>query len=134
MAKVAYIQSIGGASGDMLLGALIDLGLPLGILVRELAKLDLSGYEVTASVDHRQEMRGIKLTVEVQDPVRRTPKELMAVVSKSSLSNGVKGRAKLILDALWRAESRACGPGVRGIGYGGHLGRRGGFLHRHGPS
>ncbi len=109
MAKVAYIQSIGGASGDMLLGALIDLGLPLGILVRELAKLDLSGYEVTASVDHRQEMRGIKLTVEVQDPVRRTPKELMAVVSKSSLSNGVKGRAKLILDALWRAESRVHG-------------------------
>ena len=109
MAKVAYIQSIGGASGDMLLGALVDLGLPLEILVRELAKLDLSGYEVTASVDHRQEMRGTKLTVEVLDPVRRTPKELMEVVTNTSLSDSVKGRVKLVLDALWRAESRVHG-------------------------
>ena len=109
MTKVAYIQSIGGASGDMLLGALVDLGLPLGILVQELGKLNLSGYEVTASVDHRQETRGTKLTVEVLGPVRRTPKDLMDVVSDSSLSDRVKGRAKLVLDALWRAESRVHG-------------------------
>ena len=109
MTKVAYIQSIGGASGDMLLGALVDLGLPLGILVQELGKLNLSGYELTASVDHRQETRGTKLTVEVLDPVRRTPKQLMEVVSDSSLSDRVKGRAKLVLDALWRAESRVHG-------------------------
>ena len=109
MSKVAFIQSIGGASGDMLLGALVDLGLPIEVLVRELAKLDLSGYEVTASVDYRKEMRGTKLTVEVLDPVRRTPKDLMAVVSNSNLSNGVKRRSKLVLDALWRAESRVHG-------------------------
>ena len=53
MVKVAYIQSIGGASGDMLLGALIDLGLPLDTLKVELAKLSLSGYEVTANGDRK---------------------------------------------------------------------------------
>ena len=54
MVKAAYIQSIGGASGDMLLGALIDLGLPLDILKGELSKLNLSGYAITANVDTRQ--------------------------------------------------------------------------------
>jgi len=34
--RVAYIQSIGGASGDMLLGALVDLGFDLESLRREL--------------------------------------------------------------------------------------------------
>ena len=37
--KIAYVQSIGGASGDMLLEALIDAGLPLVFLQEELAKL-----------------------------------------------------------------------------------------------
>ena len=109
MVKVAYIQSIGGASGDMLLGALIDLGLPLDTLKVELAKLSLSGYEVTANGETRREMRGTKLTVEVPDPVRRTPRELTEVVSNSSLPDGVKDRAGRVLEALWRAESRVHG-------------------------
>lgn len=109
MVKVAYIQSIGGASGDMLLGALVDLGLPVDALNRELAKLNLSDYQVTANVDTRREMRGTKLTVDVPDPIRRTPKELMEVVSNSSLSIDVKDRAGRVLEALWRAESRVHG-------------------------
>ena len=109
MVKVAYIQSIGGASGDMLLGALVDLGLPLDTLKEELAKLNLSGYEVTTNGETRREMRGIKVTVEVPDPVRRTPKELLEVVSNSSLPNGVKDQAGQVLEALWRAESRVHG-------------------------
>ena len=41
--KIAYIQSIGGASGDMLLGALLDAGLPLDTLRQELSKLGVEG-------------------------------------------------------------------------------------------
>ena len=107
--KAAYIQSIGGASGDMLLGALVDLGLPLETLEGELAQLNLSGYQITAKTDSRREMRGTKLTVGVPDPARRTPKELMEVVSNCGLPEGIKERAVRVLDALWRAESRVHG-------------------------
>ncbi len=93
----------------MLLGALVDLGLPLDVLKLELDKLNMSGYQVTANVDARREMRGTKLTVEVPDPILRTPKELMEVVSNSSLPIDVKHRAERVLDALWRAESRVHG-------------------------
>ncbi len=109
MVKAAYIQSIGGASGDMLLGALVDLGLPLDTLKEELAKLDISGYQLTAKVDTRQEMRGTKLTAEVVDRVRRTPKQLLEVVTNSSLPTVVKDRAWHVLEALWQAESRVHG-------------------------
>ena len=43
---VVYIQSIGGASGDMLLGALVDSGFPPEILRKELRKLNVDGYDL----------------------------------------------------------------------------------------
>ena len=52
--RVAYIQSIGGASGDMLLGALLDLGFSVDALQEELAKLDLSGFQLIATQETRK--------------------------------------------------------------------------------
>ena len=107
--RVAYIQSIGGASGDMVLGALVDLGLPLDVLKRELAKLDIAGYDLAAGRETRHEMRGTKLTVHVHDPARHSPRRLLDIVEGSALPDGVKGRAREVLTALWRAESRVHG-------------------------
>ena len=44
--KIAYFDCFSGASGDMILGALMDAGLPLEHLQQELAKLGLSHYEL----------------------------------------------------------------------------------------
>ena len=46
--KVAYLDMIGGVSGDMLLGALVDAGLSLDDLRSELAKLPVGGFELSA--------------------------------------------------------------------------------------
>jgi uncharacterized protein (DUF111 family) len=43
----AYIDCFAGASGDMLLGALVDAGLPFDDLQSELSKLGLSDYEIS---------------------------------------------------------------------------------------
>ncbi len=43
---VLYLDLFSGAAGDMLLGALLDLGLELDALREDLAKMDLSGYEL----------------------------------------------------------------------------------------
>jgi hypothetical protein len=107
--RVAYIQSIGGASGDMLLGALLDLGLSLDTLRRELARLDVGGYQLTASQETRREVRGTKLTVTVEDSTRYSPGALLKMVEKSTLPAAVKAQASAVLTALWRAESRVHG-------------------------
>ena len=98
--KVAYIQSIGGASGDMLLGALLDLGFSLDQLRHELAKLDIDGYELAAAQETRHEVRGTKLTVTLADRRRRSPRVLLDTVVNSSLPAEVKARATDVLSAL----------------------------------
>ncbi len=107
--KIAYIQSIGGASGDMLLGALLDAGLSLDTLRQELSKLGLAGYELLASQETRCEVRGTKLTVDLRDSARYSPQGLLDVVVGSSLAPAIKERAQRVLTSLWEAEGRVHG-------------------------
>ncbi len=107
--KIAYIQSIGGASGDMLLGALLDAGLSLDTLRQELNKLGVEGYELLASQETRCEVRGTKLTVSVRDSVRYSPQGLLDVVGGSSFAPAIKEQAQRVLTSLWEAEGRVHG-------------------------
>lgn len=107
--RAAYIQSVGGASGDMLLGALVDAGLPLEFLRDELARLPLGGFSVDAAEETRCEMRGTHLTVRVEEPTRHSPATLLEAVTSSTLDDPVKETALRVLRALWRAEARVHG-------------------------
>ena len=102
---VVYIQSIGGASGDMLLGALVDSGFPPEILRKELRKLNVDGYDLSITEETRCEVRGIKVTVKIQEERRRSPQELYEIVENSSLSSEIKSRSNEVLAALFTAES-----------------------------
>src|SRR5262245_42235322 len=48
MSRLLYFDCFSGISGDMVLGALLDAGLPLAELKRALGSLAMSGYEVSA--------------------------------------------------------------------------------------
>jgi uncharacterized protein (TIGR00299 family) protein len=63
MATVLYFDAFNGIAGDMILGALLDLGLPFELLNRELAKPGLQGFELCTNQIDRQGLFGIDLKV-----------------------------------------------------------------------
>jgi uncharacterized protein (TIGR00299 family) protein len=65
--KILYYDCFSGISGDMNLGALLDLGIDEKYLIGELKKLSLSGYEIKVSRDIRKGIEGTKVDVILQE-------------------------------------------------------------------
>ena len=65
--RTLYLDIFSGISGDMFLGALIDLGVDGSLLERELIKLPLSGYHLHFSRGQKTTIAGIKFDVHVTD-------------------------------------------------------------------
>lgn len=66
MSKVAYLDCPTGIAGDMCLGALVDLGVPLSYLSDQLARLGLSHeYRLSAESVNRNGQQATKVHVEV---------------------------------------------------------------------
>src|SRR6516162_7875388 len=64
--KTLYFDCFSGISGDMTIGALLDLGVDLGYLTSELRKLPVEGYELKASRVTRSNLSAMKFDVLVQ--------------------------------------------------------------------
>jgi hypothetical protein len=125
--KVAYLDLFCGLSGDILLGALVDAGLPLAELKRGLAKLPLKGYAVSS----RRVMKGMIAATKVdvtiagrkQKPVSHAPhhhdhdhghghtslKEILALIKRSGLPAESKRAATECFLKLGEVEGRIHG-------------------------
>jgi uncharacterized protein (TIGR00299 family) protein len=66
--RIAYFDCFAGISGDMLVGALLDLGLDLAILERELRKLPLEGYRLQVSKVNKRGIQASKFQVILTGP------------------------------------------------------------------
>ncbi len=108
--RAAYIQSVGGASGDMLLGALLDAGVPVDVIEAAIGALGISGVVVSARTDVRCEVRGTRALVDVSEAKRYSPQQMLDTVAHAAgLSEGVRSQAMGALNALFDAEARVHG-------------------------
>jgi pyridinium-3,5-bisthiocarboxylic acid mononucleotide nickel chelatase len=64
--KVLYLDLFSGISGDMFIGALLDLGVDPGQLEHELRKLGLGGYHLHVSRAHKASIEGVKFDVHLE--------------------------------------------------------------------
>lgn len=115
--RVAVIDPFSGASGDMLLGALIDVGLAVDeVAMRLAASLDLAGYRIVAETVVRQGLRGTRVQVAVEsDQPSRDWAEIRTLLHESALPPRVKERALTVFQRLAEAEARVHGVPVERV-------------------
>ena len=107
----AYFQCIGGASGDMILGALLDAGLSPDDLRDALAKLDTDGYSLRAQRAQRGGLEGTHLVVDLEERGHRTHtiQNFVDIVQASGLSDGVVRLSSAVFNRIGEAEARVHG-------------------------
>ena len=107
----AYFQCIGGASGDMILGALLDAGLALSDLRDALAKLGVDGYALEARKARRGGLDGTHLVVNLDERGSKTHtiRDFVDIVEASGLSDSVVQRSRAVFQRLGDAEAAVHG-------------------------
>jgi len=109
MKRILYYDCFAGISGDMNLGALVDLGVDAGHLEKELAKLNIEGFRLEVKSDMRKGISGTKVTVVVDHPENEKHRHLShieALINNSTLSEGIKQKSLAIFDLVAEAEAK----------------------------
>jgi len=110
--KIAVFNPSSGISGNMILGALLDNGLVLEDLLRELGTLNLSGWEIVVSKVTRGGLSGTHVEVLVpHEHKHRHLSDIAAIINSSTLNPWVKARALRAFELLASAEAAAHGIG-----------------------
>lgn len=106
-----------GISGDMNLGAMIDLGIDPAWLKNELRKLNLPGWDISEEKDQRHGISGTKVTVMQtrEEHVHRHLSDIVSIINGSTLSADVKGMAIRIFTIIAEAEATVHGVPVEKI-------------------
>jgi pyridinium-3,5-bisthiocarboxylic acid mononucleotide nickel chelatase len=122
--KLLYLDCFAGISGDMFLGALLDLGVSVHALRTELEKLNLHEYRISSHPVNKQNISATKFDVTVfEDATVRTPSpmlhaaihehrgysEIAAMIEKSELSQRVKDHALHVFRRIGEAEAKIHG-------------------------
>src|SRR5262247_755267 len=111
MTRTLYLDCFAGASGDMLLGAMLDCGLDFESLRSELLKLGVEGYELSLKRVDRSGISAAKFDVHLTGKPHshyhhRTLSEIKQIISSSNLSERVKSHAQTIFQRIGEAESK----------------------------
>lgn len=122
--KIAYFDCISGASGDMILGALIDAGLPFERLQSGLSLLGLEGYQLEHYSVVKNGFKATKVDVRVQDHVtERHLADILDIVKQSKLPAEVQEKSSTLFTRLAEVEAGIHGTSLEHV----HLHELGGI-------
>ncbi len=119
--KVAYFDCFAGAAGDMIVGAMLDAGLPLAVLEKELNKLKLDGWSISVQKVKKHGIRATKFNVHTEHHHgdhchhHRNLQDIQKIINQSDLQAAVKQTALKIFSRLAQAEAKVHGTTVEEI-------------------
>jgi uncharacterized protein (TIGR00299 family) protein len=107
----AFIDMIGGVSGDMLLGAMVAVGLELDELQAELDKFPDRGYRLEKTLVNRGGLEAtlVDVVLDEDGERKRTWDDFYGSIENSTLEDSDKRAIKRIFDTLAEAEAAAHG-------------------------
>jgi len=104
---VAYFDCFSGIAGDMILGALIDAGLEVSVLKKELQKIDISGYKIRTQKISYNNIAGTDVNIDIEEThVHRHLSDINHLIEQSRLDAEIKKLSKKIFYNLAKAESK----------------------------
>ena len=115
--KIAYLDCHSGISGDMFLGALLDVGLSLDVLKNGLAALPVKDYQLTLDAYEDKGIRGSRFDVllaEKEQPARHFS-AIAALLQSSTLPTRVRETALAIFRCLAEAEATVHGTSIEEV-------------------
>ncbi len=102
----------------MCLGALVDAGVPLQVIEKELKRIPVKGYSLSAKKVRRNGISATKVDVALKQgkhgpgPAGRTWKDVRAIIRASSLPDETREKGHAIFKSLFEAEARVHGSPV----------------------
>jgi pyridinium-3,5-bisthiocarboxylic acid mononucleotide nickel chelatase len=106
--KIISYDCFSGISGDMNLGAMIDLGIEKSYLINELNKLNLKGWELEVTKDQRHGITGTKVTVKQtrHEHAHRHMSDIEKIINESELDSNTKELSRKIFMKIAVAEAK----------------------------
>jgi uncharacterized protein (TIGR00299 family) protein len=115
--KIIGYDCFSGISGDMNLGAMIDLGVDQAFLTGELNKLNLPGWELIVIKDQRHGIRGTKVTIRQtrHEHAHRHLSDIEKIINTSTLDSKTKELSLKIFNKIALAEAFVHGTSINHV-------------------
>jgi hypothetical protein len=110
--RIFYFDCFSGISGDMILGALVDLGIELKTIRKSLSALALKGYRIKSRRVERGGISSTKIDVEVAPPSKkhqhrsRSFTDIKDLIEKSELTSKIKRDSIEIFRRIGKVEAQ----------------------------
>ncbi|NOT01724.1 MAG: nickel pincer cofactor biosynthesis protein LarC [Phycisphaerales bacterium] len=115
---IAYFDCFSGIAGDMILGALVDAGLPADELRAAVGGLPISGYQIAIERVTRHGISATRVDVQLDASTPQPHRHLshvLKIIDGANLTDAVKTRAAAVFRRLAEAEARVHGTNVEKI-------------------
>ena len=107
--NIAYFDCFSGVSGDMALGALIDLGVPIEALTAGMKQLPLDNWSIETRRERRGAIEGMRVIISAGEQPHRTFSDIQTIFNESGLDPRVREKSLAIFERIADAEGHVHG-------------------------